>query len=568
MTVAGSFPGGDTGKSVVWKAPEEALLGSDVIVEATADNSSSSKTIDPPALATLWVRLKGEPGDSCTVIDDCPDGLICDNGECKIPCSNNDDCPDGQNCVAGVCEPESAYVQQVIWVNYEDNDFQHNGNKIFPGKLSYTDNGNDGLGYYKRHRVYIRARLNTNRKNVPIYFRWFDADDPSSSPIIDPGGANDEDNHDTADQLPTAAYPQKPHWDANHKATGYTDINGVAQVIFQVSFCPGDNFVIAASTNSDAINNLTPVNYYNGNIPSDVMLSPVLEVWRKLWLERDSMGAIATTGDEKNHVVATSKGSYESLPGRTNINFDSGFPYGWGEVDHFEFGTMIVNGYNPYWIIESDDPTFGDAWITVMGDLTQSGNPSIPFSCKLYDDDWDRANNKFHVTLPKYDCTIGTYQNAYNDAYILIEYLPKVDYSDEVAFNLNLTNNAVRFPIGQNWCSGHDVESSAAFWAHLVVSCYQGQTNDDLDPSDETPLLGLCNEYGGAVIYLENIRDASRYGINFVMAHEVGHGSGCPDHPDNYGTTCIFWFDENVDDWGDVFCDQCLNEMRKDANWL
>jgi len=51
---AGQFPDGKQGNSVIWKAPNQ--IG-DVIVQATADNSLSSKSIDSPVSAISWIRI-------------------------------------------------------------------------------------------------------------------------------------------------------------------------------------------------------------------------------------------------------------------------------------------------------------------------------------------------------------------------------------------------------------------------------------------------------------------------------------------------------------------------------
>ena len=72
-------------------------------------------------------------------------------------------------------------------------------------------------------------------------------------------------------------------------------------MIFEVGFNPGDNYKIFADLESYAWS-LTQGQVDSGNIPPGISESPMLTVCRKLWLERDSMTAVALTGDEKNLV--------------------------------------------------------------------------------------------------------------------------------------------------------------------------------------------------------------------------------------------------------------------------
>jgi hypothetical protein len=53
---AGSFPSGNTGQSVTWKAPDSPC---DVTVNVTASNSGSTKAIDSGASDSIWVKVIG-----------------------------------------------------------------------------------------------------------------------------------------------------------------------------------------------------------------------------------------------------------------------------------------------------------------------------------------------------------------------------------------------------------------------------------------------------------------------------------------------------------------------------
>jgi hypothetical protein len=99
----------------------------------------------------------------------------------------------------------------------------------------------------------------------------------------------------------------------------------------------------------------------------------------------------------------------------------------------------------------------------------------------------------------------------------------------------------------------------------LVVSAYQGEKDEDKDP-DGPGCLGIThNGRNECALYLEAIREDGDP-MELDMAHEVSHGSGTPDHPMNYPDECVMRIDSQ-NHLGHVFCDSCINEMRKDSNW-
>jgi hypothetical protein len=125
--------------------------------------------------------------------------------------------------------------------------FLGGGSRIFPDKQNPADTTN-------RRTVRVRAQLApsggtpTYTQGVTVHFRNFDVDDPSSDPIIDPMGAAGNDNNGS----PQAGSLNMP--------SATTDANGVATVEFTTTMQPGDNFVIAASTDGSYLNNSVSVN--------------------------------------------------------------------------------------------------------------------------------------------------------------------------------------------------------------------------------------------------------------------------------------------------------------------
>ncbi len=431
------------------------------------------------------------------------------------------------------------------------------GKRIYPGKQSPSDN----LAA-QRKKVLVKATVSPIAANTCVYFSWWDVDDPSSStaPIDDNdsgGNPYGNDNKGSGESLSATS--------------AQTDAYGQATVEFTVSMQPGDNFKIAASTRQSAIGQMTQAKAdAREPLPDYVIMSETLTTWRKLWIERDSMGPVATTGNEMNRLPATAVSYDVYAPSNpyTIVTFDAGFPAAWDAEDSFKWGWMVVPGCSPYSIGASKDPWLGHGWVKISQDLTLPGNPTVPFNCVLYDDDWDAATSAYKVTLPNYSITIGAYQAAYDEAFITIEYLSE-EYQDQVPFIRNLKDSYIDNE-SADWNSGRDVESSPDFWTMLMVAAYQGEISEDKDPDAPGCLGAAVDAPNQGVVYLEVIRDDKPINpwehLGKYFAHEISHGGGTDDHPPGYPHECIQRPDAG-DQLGETFCDECLNRMRKDANW-
>lgn len=494
-TPAGSFPNGSTGSSVTWIAP---CTPGDVTVTATASNANSTKAVDGGASDSIWVR----------VTDD------------------------------------TITIQDLSWEVYQDNESLISvggGKGIFPGRKSPADTGQGG-GRYIRNLVYIKAKVNTVCGKT-VYFKWFDVDDPSDSPIIDTNGGNGVDNFSSASG--------NDDFDFTHVGLGTTDSNGEVRLVFEVGFSPGDNYKIFADLESYAWS-LTQGQVDSGIIPPGISESPMLTVCRKLWIERDSMSAVALTGDEKNLVEGDAHSCVFTPIGTTqcHVELDQNLPGDFDDENQFEFGSFIVNAQS-YTVISSTGKMFGNDEIVI------SGRPgTIVSGYQLFDDD---VNN----SLPALSLSVGNYSSEFeNKAYIFPEYLDS-SYSDLVTFYKNLGTQTINLPLG-DWSDDYDCTSTSTFWTMLVVAGFQQETGTDMDPDDEVAglfggaVFGQCCKFKNAcMIFRETIKDAGGVDEDRIVAHEIIHKGGNWLHcPESCG--CIMTPEAD----GGYICDQTVYNLR------
>ncbi|MEK7710616.1 MAG: hypothetical protein AAB341_01870, partial [Planctomycetota bacterium] len=170
------------------------------------------------------------------------------------------------------------------------------GKRIFPDLIDKDDAPNAA----QRRTVDLVATVKPPVKGATVYFKVWDVDDPfnslpaySSMPnvsLID-GDTIGPDNRGTV----AVALP----W-TRSKAT---EANGKVRVQFTVSMQPGNNYRAGASVNFDAPGQADqtdadesddqfvgkPGDFAEYKVP--LTWSPMLTVWRHLWVERDTMAA-------------------------------------------------------------------------------------------------------------------------------------------------------------------------------------------------------------------------------------------------------------------------------------
>jgi len=188
------------------------------------------------------------------------------------------------------------------------------------GKRIYPDR--DTAAGADKDKVKVRAKVKPAHKDVPINFKLIDPDDPAwaTAPVDgnDSPSAKGGDNYcsggysgfvspanNNFGAIPTSCTSGIPKEGKLAATTKNTDASGNADVDFQVSWQPGNNFRVAAACKAADLNPLT-----NDNVPPDPSkdgdaanaatkafkpdkgnISDLLTVWRKLRVELDSMGA-------------------------------------------------------------------------------------------------------------------------------------------------------------------------------------------------------------------------------------------------------------------------------------
>jgi hypothetical protein len=249
-------------------------------------------------------------------------------------------------------------VTNVEWENYYENPVLGNdseGKTIFPDKHDPNDEST------QRNRVRVKATITPQITNLPVYFSWWDVDDPCGNEI----DTKPEGHPNTGpDNYGTGAVLTSGH--------EVTDGSGFARKDFYVSKQPGDNFRIAASASQNQLNNVTYNNIDSNNQnnwPIGVYFSPTLTVWRHLWIEQDSMGPVVAP-----------------VPADSNIsqNFSSGKPGTptWTYYSNNEGRIDVVNGR-----LRMDD--YGDNWSYSLNNTYMHFNYTGKFSATLTLDHWN-----------------------------------------------------------------------------------------------------------------------------------------------------------------------------------
>ncbi len=432
--------------------------------------------------------------------------------------------------------------------------------KIFPDKYSYNDTST------MRNRVKVKATITPAIPDIEVYFRCFDVDDPAPTGVIDSVNPNGENTG--PDNFGGTSYGF-----VNNDNIESTSGSGEAYVYFYVTKQPGDNFRIAASLDSSLLNSLTQSMVDGGTIPAGVKLSPILFVWRHLWVKQDSMNAVATTGSEKNLVSGTGA-TYSAFntpsSGQTTVYLGIDLPDEFEDNDQFIGGKYIAGG-GSYRVISSEDrwvPNDNDI-VVVDGNATGAGS-----NFNLYDEDWDFSTSPPtpQIILPQTAFISPTI------SYLASAYIEPVDAntlhncSSIVPFDRNLAGGDIDSGNG-TWNNSKLLTSSSDFWCAFVCFAYQPEHGKDNDPDTEDAIMGktstlLSNQ---CVLYLEAIRDAGFSGsLGDILFHELGHTGGLvwsrveslpPGHCGD--SDCIM----SEDSIGSYLCVKCIKDLRSKTDW-
>jgi hypothetical protein len=374
-----------------------------------------------------------------------------------------------------------------------------------------------------------------------------------------------------------------------------TDSNGVATATMTLnSMRPGDNYRVIAGLDSPdvpgiEVNNVLLSQVDRGKIPGSIAITEkALTVWRKLWIERDSMGPVATSGLYKNFVEGISTGYTVLRTGpdaRTEISIEC--PYSLifpAHTTNDEFARGLYQVEGKIYSVYTNTMHLDSVTVVVKGDLnTDEISPVHNF--KIYDDDAiiievdGTRTIGYRTKLPNFGIELGEKWTAqFEKAYVEPFYVS--GYSDEVPFCKNHGFFDVVYGYG-SWNDKHDLDEYSAgnFWTVLVVSGFQPEMPEDKDPGmeiggkDESATYGQTRGWwtdNECIIYLETIFDGK--GPTWesdIMAHELIHTvGGCLTNATHCNDKeCLFYNYTHPDATLQKICDNCLHSMRNQDTW-
>ena len=406
-------------------------------------------------------------------------------------------------------------VQAVTWVARAGSPLTANlgpggGLRIFPDKDALNPTT---VSTVDRSYADAKVTLTPATPGVTVYFKLIDVDDPSSSlaPIDNENIGSD--NRNTATPAPVQ--------------TATTGASGTATVRFQVSMQPDDNYRFVAiatpisSGQFGAIQNDTTLARvkdrstrggaivpYNG--PAYAVASDMLTVWRRVHVERDTMGAV--TG---NTIAGTITNVGRASNGSVTVTTDQ--PLEDEEQGRFNGGTLRDSTGKIFPVITHTTRSDFTVTVTISASLIPAAG-----AFTLVDDDVLTDGQ----TLPLPDVT--TLAPALKDAYV------------EPVYDVGTTNLNVPFVLNATRIDRSHWDSIGLngpdFWVVYALEAFQRPRDIDNDPdlplrSPDSPLEGEANVVkGGSAIYYETNIDLARsrslspvVEVQETVVHELGH---------------------------------------------
>jgi hypothetical protein len=393
-----------------------------------------------------------------------------------------------------------------------------------------------------RDSVIVTATISPPVPFLQVDFRVFDPDDPNTNATIDPNGPAGNDN------LPDLTF--RPLKGTLSGGGARTDSLGRASVRLTVGWQPGNNYVVAATTDSFYANGLR-LRASNGSVIEDsaglalpnarAKLTPMLTVWRRLHVEVDRMANVA--GNTVEGVVA---GVTNSAAGTSTLDLGLNLPAPGatgtdGLRNRFEGGTLSITAggiTTAYPVVSNTANASGNDKVTVRGTVSAA---AVGQRYKLVDDDHAHGfGDGAVVPLPD----TGRLAACFAPAYIL----PVFDLSNPqpvVPFVLNAAGSAAGDLLPLYRFDNIRTENFQTYWTVYVLGAMQGPVGEDGDPDDvnldgrpDEPggySLGTVDAVGGggAIIYLEGVNELAGgkrvltnvrgTGEQDVVAHMVGH---------------------------------------------
>ncbi len=402
-------------------------------------------------------------------------------------------------------------------------------------------------------------------------------DDPFDQ-IHGPAGANDVPKVNLIDN-DTAGPDNRPVGAAPQTFSAPTGADGKARVTLTVSMQPGNNYRAAASCIDDVFGGSDPqvdqtdadAKQYDHSpgwsgyeVPA--VWSKMLTVWRKLYVEFDSMAAEPTTVVGREPDWQNVHIENVTVNAQTSTLHLSSAPTG-NNPHQFEGGRIIPSGGFTLGVIDHTGNTIEIDRALIPPEISYV----LDRDAVLKDDDPNSG------LLPKFYTITPLIKTAYQNAYIDIVELPaEYNPNRQVSFDLYVVW-LTEFVPGWGWNNSKDHDSSNAYWTSFLVAGYQaggdvievnGQDNDPdplvdnstypdgpfwPDEYSETLATGWTGESGDrdTLIFRATIVDFPMWPQyeSQVIAHEVGHSGGSSgtqeEHQDEGGLMSGSWSEDD-----------------------
>jgi hypothetical protein len=415
------------------------------------------------------------------------------------------------------------------------------GKRIYPDWLltDFPNGPNPPRSWVQVHSTIDPPPSDPNEP-FTVWFTHWDVDDPSSNqPPVDDETMGPENRDLGYWQMAIgggATLSEVPVTAAGHAAS-----------VFAVSPKPGDNFRVNAQTLQfgDEDEGIVGAGIYGITVPQGVTdgrinrsdgqplrteeVTPMLTVWRRVQIERDSMGAV--WGNTITGVVAAV--TYPQS-GQTDVNLGLNLPNSHDDPDQFAdqlSGTLTISGVGSYQnIVSSTAYLIANDHVVVNSVISQT---AVGKAYSLVDDD--------STVMPKLS-DLAMMETKFRPAYILpVEATGSYNGSPisdtNATFVLNLDQgsasaiNSVCTPV-------QDLPNSNSFWSGQVLGGFQPTTPFDFDGHGEAVVIvgttpgNWWGSYNRCVIFLEVCNDVwPAPGANpterATVVHEVGHMFQC-----------------------------------------
>jgi hypothetical protein len=432
-------------------------------------------------------------------------------------------------------------VNHISWATYTssnegiDDNPRGEGKRIFVGKLTAGDTAASD-----RRKVRVRAQLSEPFPGIRVRFRLFDMDDPTTNdPELDPNGSAGDDNRGLGAGLSSV--------------TALTDSSGQASVVLSVSGQPGDNFRVAASAEApstgthDFLAGVSVVGtaLYNGyyldptstQASAAAIATPLLTVWRRLHIEKDTMGAVTgnyVTGTvtavepdpyHPGSLLTLTSGLLEEgrfqrgridlqVPGSAGLAFS--YDVDMNRDNIVETATPVLSQVTGWHFTLFDDDDFNGDDVALNGD--EGDKLPFPDMTLLADSD-DPAKNKLAAAFirPTYDLGKGF-------APFLANAIPDRCHKDGG-------------DLSELYAFDHQAsEADPEYWTIYALSAYQWLPDEDAD-GDGDGTFGAVDDFNGKgfALFYEGIADYVRANVLSALTpnplitpaniavHEAGH---------------------------------------------